>query len=249
MQQALLAQQRGELARAIALYEAAIAVDPANFDALHMLGVAHYQSGNNASALTYVEMALQLRPEVEAAQHNLYLIRQAIGFLPAAGEELCARALPRVARMLADPAGSLDALRSAREMHIVFACASSDDPLVRSALRLRERIGQVSLRFWAPVEGAFERALGAAVERCDPIAGALPRSGALVCVGLERSLVSWLPQMKPSAVALLAPAGASNRLLLRRIRELADEGRRSLHLLYAGSDKRSQRIAPGLEIA
>ena len=45
LQQALAAQQAGRAADAIAGYEQALALAPTHFDALHMLGDAHFQRG------------------------------------------------------------------------------------------------------------------------------------------------------------------------------------------------------------
>jgi tetratricopeptide (TPR) repeat protein len=43
LQAALAAQVRGRLDEARDLYEQALVLDPQHFDALHMLGVVHYQ--------------------------------------------------------------------------------------------------------------------------------------------------------------------------------------------------------------
>ena len=86
LQQALAAQQAGRAADAIAGYEQALALAPTHFDALHMLGVAHFQRGEFERALALIERALAQRPADEGARHNHALVVNALDRRPAATE-------------------------------------------------------------------------------------------------------------------------------------------------------------------
>jgi tetratricopeptide (TPR) repeat protein len=55
---ALAAQQAGRLDEAAAGYEAVLADAPDEFDALHMLGVVHFQRREFERALTLIDRAL-----------------------------------------------------------------------------------------------------------------------------------------------------------------------------------------------
>lgn len=83
---ALVAQQAGRLAEAIAGYERALAVAPAHFDALHMQGVAYFQRGEFDQALTLIDRALALRPGDAGAQFNRRLVETALARRPAEAE-------------------------------------------------------------------------------------------------------------------------------------------------------------------
>ncbi len=73
LHQALAAQQRGELTTAERLYRSALDIDPAHFDALHMLGVVLLTQGRSREAVALIERALLLAPCNAAARHNLAL--------------------------------------------------------------------------------------------------------------------------------------------------------------------------------
>jgi hypothetical protein len=93
MQRALLCQTDGKLAAAEVLYREALALAPANFDALHMLGVVRLQRGD----------------AVEGARHVLAAIRAAtVEYPPVYGNlALCLGAVARqdaVVQQLLDPA-------------------------------------------------------------------------------------------------------------------------------------------------
>jgi glycosyltransferase involved in cell wall biosynthesis len=73
LNQALAAQLRGELVNAEQLYRTALAADPENFDALHMLGVVLLTLGRSSEAVQTIERARLLAPANLAACHNLAL--------------------------------------------------------------------------------------------------------------------------------------------------------------------------------
>ncbi len=75
---ALAAQQQGRLAEAADLYTRALAHDPSNFDALHMLGVTYFQCQEFARARDLIRAACALRPDVVDAARNLDLAEGAL---------------------------------------------------------------------------------------------------------------------------------------------------------------------------
>ena len=70
-QQGLAFHQAGNLAAAGTRYRRALAVDPAQFDALHLLGVAQMQQGRPGEAARFIGRALGLNPRLATAQSNL----------------------------------------------------------------------------------------------------------------------------------------------------------------------------------
>ena len=105
MQRALVCQKDGKLAAAEALYREALALDPVNFDALHMLGVVR----------------LQLGDPVDGARQILRAIRNATVEYPPlrANLALCLCAMVRRHGILDEPFGA--------------AQPSSDDPRIHFA--------------------------------------------------------------------------------------------------------------------
>src|SRR5437868_9461104 len=103
MQEALALQQSGDIASAMTRYEAVLAEDPANFDALHMLGVAYYQSHALGAAERTLRRATACKPDVAAAQQNLVLVVEAQR-LERAEDGLCRNVLPRLAHLCAPAA-------------------------------------------------------------------------------------------------------------------------------------------------
>jgi GT2 family glycosyltransferase len=75
---ALDAQRAGRLDEAAQAYERALALAPDHFDALHMLGVVHFQRGSLARARELVARAIALRPDLGTAQRNLRLVDSAL---------------------------------------------------------------------------------------------------------------------------------------------------------------------------
>lgn len=75
---ALAAHQAGRLDEAGSLYEEALACAPDQFDALHMLGVVHFQRQDFVHARVLIGRALALRPDVAEAHRNLRLTENAL---------------------------------------------------------------------------------------------------------------------------------------------------------------------------
>jgi len=99
---ALAYHQRGELMLAAQLYRQIVSVDPANFEALHLLGVVCLQSGQPHQAVEWIERALGLQPGVSAIHANLGEAYRALGQLERA--ESCFRLALRLEPRNADAA-------------------------------------------------------------------------------------------------------------------------------------------------
>ena len=69
--QATTAHRQGRLAEAEPLYRQVLAIDPAHFDALHMLGVVHAQQSQHPQAIETLRLALQIAPDNATAHCNL----------------------------------------------------------------------------------------------------------------------------------------------------------------------------------
>ncbi len=110
---ALRDQQAGRYADAIAGYDAALAMVPHHFDALHMRGVARFQHGTFDAALADLDRALALRPDDAAARFNRQLVANAIARRPAEAEIARAAALfrERASNLELLPPRAADAVR------------------------------------------------------------------------------------------------------------------------------------------
>ena len=63
VQQALTLHQQGHLDEAGRLYDRALATNPHDFDALHLVGVLRHQQGRSVEALRFVAAALARTPD------------------------------------------------------------------------------------------------------------------------------------------------------------------------------------------
>lgn len=69
--QGLALHQAGQVEDARRLYDAALAIDPEHFDALHMLGVSLIQTGRLEQAVELIRRAIRVRSDVAGAYGNL----------------------------------------------------------------------------------------------------------------------------------------------------------------------------------
>lgn len=79
LQQAMQAHSSGQFDVARYLYQAVLAQSPANFDALHHLGMVETQAGNLPAAITLLERAAKAEPRVPDVHNNLAYALQRIG--------------------------------------------------------------------------------------------------------------------------------------------------------------------------
>jgi hypothetical protein len=81
MVSALAAQRAGDLETAERLYRSALALDPDNIDALHMLGVVFFSRKSFDKAEPYLRKALSLcpasSPALKPISHNLQMLKEA----------------------------------------------------------------------------------------------------------------------------------------------------------------------------
>jgi tetratricopeptide (TPR) repeat protein len=75
---ALGAHQQGKLGEAERLYSEVLKAEPAQFDALHFLGILRHQQGRSDEALTLIDAALKARPDSAQALSNRGLVRYAL---------------------------------------------------------------------------------------------------------------------------------------------------------------------------
>jgi len=73
--------QAGQLGEALPLYQRILAKEPANADALHLLGVLYHQQGDNTRAVEMIGRAVALRPNVAAFHANLAEAYRGLGQL------------------------------------------------------------------------------------------------------------------------------------------------------------------------
>jgi tetratricopeptide (TPR) repeat protein len=79
LSEAIEHHRRGRLDRALALYEAALAVDSENAQALHLIGLVLLQQGNPNKAADLLERAVALQPKEAAFHASLAEAQWAIG--------------------------------------------------------------------------------------------------------------------------------------------------------------------------
>jgi protein O-GlcNAc transferase len=76
----------GNLAEAEHLYLKALALEPLNLNALHLLGVVRFQQGRNSEALRLIGTVLSVNPNIVAALSNFGLVLRSLGRLDEALE-------------------------------------------------------------------------------------------------------------------------------------------------------------------
>ncbi|MBV8667322.1 MAG: sulfotransferase, partial [Burkholderiaceae bacterium] len=114
LRNAFAAHQAGRQDEAERLYLAVIALDPNNFDALHLLGVALGQRGDLPQGIEWVRKAIKLRPDAVDAHVNLGELHRRKGDWEAAAKafETALRLAPRY-----DAHMNLGLVRLAQERH------------------------------------------------------------------------------------------------------------------------------------
>ncbi|MDP2816829.1 MAG: tetratricopeptide repeat protein [Polaromonas sp.] len=70
LMQAVALQRQGKLDKARALYAQVLQMQPANFDALHLLGVVEFSAGQPAKAADLIGRAIMVNPNNAPAHHN-----------------------------------------------------------------------------------------------------------------------------------------------------------------------------------
>lgn len=226
MHAALTAQRANRLREAATLYRSVLEENSANFDALHMLGVIEYELGNFTKAESLVVRALGLLPNIASAHGNLQLIRE--GRKRAEAEQqLCRELLPQLTGVCASSPPSF-AARTSPSVAAVLGCGVGETSLTRQLSAL-EAAG-TAVRWWRWRDGPPAPALSVRVAEWDG-AQRLPQFASLLLIGTEISAAPWVAGFNPSRVMLLAGSGPPCRLA-DRIRELSDEAKRKVELIY-----------------
>ncbi len=227
---ALAAQQAGRYAEAIALYEAVIAQHPRTFDAVHMLGVVHFQRGDFERAQELVTAALAIMPADAGARHNLQLIESALE-RRAIERAICAEMLPRLARRCIAPATPDDRERWRGTTPDLIASKTDMRGAWVELERLARSLGTAPT-VWVYPGTSPPATLSSPFRTIDPAAGALPQHRAAIFYGADISPAPWYARSLAADVALYCDA-EDPCALVDRIAELAREGRTPLHLLFA----------------
>ena len=139
MHAALRAQKSGRLREAAEGYRRALAAQPTNFDATHMLALVEYEQGEAQGALALLRQAIELRTRYPLARHNLRVLEA----MPLIEEEIGREVLPRLLERVQPVTDVVSFMAPGSPVHVVIADDLDDplrgmlDPLVASA-RVRE---------------------------------------------------------------------------------------------------------------
>ncbi len=136
---AVALHQARDFAAAEKIYRAILADDAANFDALHLLGVAHRQRGDSGAAVDFIGKALALEPNSGSAYGNYANALRDLGRLEEA-LQACAKAAalqPQNAEPLFQRGNLLRDLQRPQEALVAYDAALALDPRYAEALNGR----------------------------------------------------------------------------------------------------------------
>jgi len=228
MAAALAAQQAGRHPEAIALYEAVIAQYPRTFDALHMLGVVHFQRGDFERAHELVTSARSIMPFDAAARHNLQLIESALEHR-VIERTICRETLPRLAGRCIARSSHNDRWRwRGTTPDLIISKSDMHDAWI-ALERLAGWLGAAPTLWLYP--GASPAAASLPTRTIDAGAGVLPQQCVAIFYGADISPAPWYARAQATDVALYCDDD-DPCTLVDRIAELAREGRTPLHLLF-----------------
>jgi tetratricopeptide (TPR) repeat protein len=232
LQEALAHQQAGDLAAAMRAYERVLAAAPDDFDALHMLGVVHYQRHAFDRAEALLRTAIAQRPDVVAAHQNLALLLEARR-LEDAEDALCRAVLPRLAQLCAPPRAFESIVAARRPIDLLDGAMGSED------------------RRFAELAGGLLGAATVHTPVAEPLVDrivALPRgmldAPVTILFGLAAPLAAFPPAPRATERVLVVDRDAPSALH-DRLREMSDEGNRPVHVRYTTSALRDLVRLPG----
>ncbi len=237
MQEALRQQVACDFEEADRLYGRALALQPRNFDALHMQGVVAYQRKQYVRADALIRAALKIAPDSQAARFNLDLVGREF----AIENEFCKYMLP----FLADRCRSVPPrLPSGLEVHFLIDPDGMRDTLMPCLPLLRQIAeGYQDSTWWnGGVEGEGG-ALGLEPELRRPddsLAG-----GHLIVVGTHFKLAAPIVLASFEHITLLCDAPAYCEIA-DRIEYLNAAGDRPLSLWFASETLRVRSGLPGV---
>ena len=238
MQQALRQQVAGDLEEADRLYGRALALQPRNFDALHMQGVVAYQRKQYVRADTLIRAALEIAPDSQAARFNLELVGREF----AIENEFCKYMLPH----LADLCRAVSPQRSSDlTVNFLFDPDGMRDALMPCLPLLRQiAAGYRDSTWWhgGGEGGALD--MTPELRRLDDSL----EGGHLVVVGTHFKLAERIVPARFEHITLLCDAPAYCEIA-DRIQYLNSAGDRSLSLWFASEPLRVRSGLPGVVLA
>jgi tetratricopeptide (TPR) repeat protein len=236
---ALSAQRDHRFEEARRLYREVLSHAPNHFDALHMLGVVHYQIGELEEARRYLDRANELLPGSRALRQNRRLVATALD-CARTERELCREVLPRLTPLCAPSGELMTWLRSASTVHFVAYPLGALAGL-RVCAGLRTLCAPVPVHPWCWHNEA-PSAHGWKV--LDIGFGTHPRGGMLVVCAGEKTMAHWIEAVAPDHVALMVTEDEPGQVI-DRLREITLQGRRHAAVLYAAAQLAAAIGLPG----
>lgn len=244
LEAALDAQKASRFADALVLYQEVLAAQPGHFDALHMLGVVHYQRGDFDVARRHVGEAAALRPFDRAVRQNLELIESALE-RRSVEREICRDLLPRLTHRCIRR-GDADSPQTWAAQRLDLVVLAADTTEVSPELeRVQGWLGAQQLIVWVEPGRSGKASLPQRHRTIDAARAFVPDASHVIFFGADKSPASWFGKSTATDVALYCrdePAG----VLIDRITELAREGQTPIQLLFS-SERQSRRLGlPGV---
>lgn len=158
--QGVRAHEAGNVEQALLCYAAALALEPENFDALHMHGIGLHQLGRTQEGLPLLETALRLRPQDATALSNWGLALRAAGRLGDAlmAYDRCLSVAPQFAQAWSNRGNLLRDLNRQSDAIASYEAALKAQPLYARAWH-GIGLAQGSLGHWPLAVAAFDAAL------------------------------------------------------------------------------------------
>lgn len=158
--QGVRTHEAGSVEQALVHYAAALALEPENFDALHMRGIGLHQLGRTQEGLPLLEAALRLRPQDATALSNWGLALRAAGRLDDAlmAYDRCLSVAPQFAQAWSNRGNLLRDLNRQSDAIASYEAALKAQPLYARAWH-GIGLAQGSLGHWPLAVAAFDAAL------------------------------------------------------------------------------------------
>jgi hypothetical protein len=230
MNAGLAHQQHGEYGEADRLYATALALDPDNFDILHMQGVVAYQRREFHRAEALIRRAIAINPRAESAHHNLTLVLNA----HALENELCSTMLRALTPYCED-----DALAGDGPVHLVTFQGAENE-----SLRIYRVAVERALAADARVSVWRQQPDGTLAGANDNESAAPPRSGIFVFVGTRAAPGPWYRELSPEYGVIICHQAAACEVY-DQIRAVTQELARHVHLWFASDAVARELGLPG----
>ena len=158
--QGVRTHEAGKVEQALKHYAAALALEPDNFDALHMRGIGLHQLGRTQEGLPLLEAALRQRPQDATALSNWGLALRAVGRLDEAlaAYDRCLAVAPQFAQAWSNRGNLLRDLNRQKDAITSYEAALQAQPTYARAWH-GIGLAQGSLGQWSLAVAAFDAAL------------------------------------------------------------------------------------------